>query len=328
MDNLTATCIGDLSLMEWFDCQTPQMQTLLSTLITWFGTALGAAVVFVLPAKGRSAVKLLDCSMGFAAGVMLAASYWSLLEPALALSKEKHNWENLAWVPVGCGFTIGVLFVAISGILVPEEQIKKLLRGGSTSNEALQSPTLTEEDEESACELKQSIDCPRRQRCESSARNEQFKRLLALVIAITFHNIPEGAAVGVGYGAGEQTSMSGGDATVSGEMITLTMALQNFPEGLAISLPFAAAGESKFRAFFWGQLSGIVEPVFGLLGCYFVQAFTAVMPYALAFAAGAMVFVVVEDIVPDSCSRGHGALAARFAMVGFMLMMALDVQFG
>lgn len=150
-------------------------------------------------------------------------------------------------------------------------------------------------------------------------KEASFRRMLAMVVAITVHNIPEGMAVGVGFG---------GTNFAQARNLALGIGLQNFPEGLAVSLPLAAAGESKWKAFFWGQLSGFVEPIFGMLGVMFVQISSVLLPYALGFAAGAMIYVVMDDIVPDACSRNNSSLAAKFSIIGFIVMMAMDVALG
>ena len=150
-------------------------------------------------------------------------------------------------------------------------------------------------------------------------KQASFRRMLALVVAITVHNIPEGMAVGVGFG---------GTNFAQARNLALGIGLQNFPEGLAVSLPLVCAGESKSKAFFWGQLSGFVEPIFGMLGVIFVQISEVLLPYALGFAAGAMIYVVMDDIVPDACERGNASLAAKCSIGGFIVMMAMDVALG
>ena len=149
--------------------------------------------------------------------------------------------------------------------------------------------------------------------------NESWRRMLALIIAITVHNIPEGLAVGVGFA---------GTNFAKARNLAMGIGIQNFPEGLAVSLPLAAAGQPKWKAFLWGQFSGFVEPIFGLLGCLFLGIAEVLLPYALGFAAGAMVFVVMDDIIPDSCSRNNSGLASKFSIIGFIVMMTMDVALG
>jgi len=282
------------NMNSWLEQQTPYIQTLCGTLFTWGVTALGSAMIFVMPIRGSSSTKtLLDCSLGFAAGVMLAASYWSLLAPAIEQA-ESQDFGACSWVPVAIGVALGAGFVSLAGNYCEDVDITSVI--SSSSNYKKTDGDRSEEQ-----------------------RKASFQRMLAMVIAITVHNIPEGMAVGVGFG---------GTNFAQARNLALGIGLQNFPEGLAVSLPLAAAGENKLKAFFWGQLSGLVEPIFGMLGVMFVQTSEFLLPYALGFAAGAMIFVVMDDIVPDACSRNNSSLAAKFSIFGFIVMMAMDVALG
>lgn len=331
----------------WLQEQSPYIQTLCGTLFTWGLTALGASLIYILPLKSANTNKLLDASLGFAAGVMLAASYWSLLSPALEkaeeslvenLSQTEANVEDLSFnnklrivSPVAIGFALGAAFVCIAGRLPLENHIRQRK---STRIANLK----TNKDLELQVDLKTSIDDTSNEdsitqnfdnknsnnnnnnsNSDNKLSPESWKRMLALIIAITVHNIPEGLAVGVGFGATD---------FANARNLAVGIGIQNFPEGLAVSLPLAAAGQSKWKAFLWGQFSGFVEPIFGMLGCYFVNISIFLLPYALGFAAGAMVFVVMDDIIPDSCSRKNSSLASKFSILGFIVMMTMDVALG
>jgi ZIP family zinc transporter len=261
----------------------PIIQALLGTLFTWGMTALGAATVFLGKKFDR---RLLDSMLGFAAGVMIAASYWSLLAPALALSEES---GLPPWIPAVTGFLLGGIFLRIADKILPHLHINAPI---------------------SAAE----------------GAHTTWKRTTLLILAITLHNIPEGLAVGVAFGA----VLSGYEsATLAGAIaLAIGIGIQNFPEALAVSLPLRRAGLSRFKSFWYGQLSGAVEPVAGVLGAAAVLIARPLLPYALAFAAGAMIFVVVEDIIPESQSQSNTDLATMGAMIGFAVMMTLDVAFG
>lgn len=269
--------------MSWFVGSPAVVQALLAGLFTWGMTALGAATVFAPWMAGR---KLLDAMLGFAAGVMIAASYWSLLEPAIELSAEM----GLApWLPPAVGFLLGGLF--LRGI----DRILPHLHPDLRIEQAEGMPT-------------------------------HWRRITLLVLAITLHNIPEGLAVGVAFGAAAAGLPA---ATVAGAMVlALGIGIQNFPEALAVSMPLHGAGLSRRRSFWYGQLSGLVEPVAAVVGALAAISARALLPYALAFAAGAMIFVVIEDIVPESQAGGHTDLATMGAIIGFAVMMILDVALG
>ncbi|XP_046606556.1 zinc transporter ZIP11 isoform X2 [Neodiprion virginianus] len=305
----------------------PVTQALLGTLFTWGLTAAGAALVIFIRGKQR---KLLDVSLGFAAGVMIAASYWSLLSPAItAASESKTYGENgeYAFLPVGLGFLIGAAFVYGTDVLISALGVQspnvvlamqsvgfyeQSTRRRQTVNTASRVPE--------AGDVETVYEDP-----NDEAKNNQWRRILLLVVAITVHNIPEGLAVGVGFGAIGSTA----EATFeSARNLAIGIGIQNFPEGLAVSVPLQAAGFSTLKSFWYGQLSGMVEPIAGVLGAAGVSLASVALPYALSFAAGAMIYVVVDDIVPEAHSSGNGKLASWGAIVGFLIMMALDVGLG
>lgn len=261
----------------------PVVQALLATCFTWGVTALGAALVFFSKEANRT---FLDAALGFAAGVMIAASFWSLLAPAIEMSEGK---PAPSWVPPAVGFVLGAAFLRLCDRLLPH-----LHRF---------SPVTAAEG------LKTS-----------------WQKSVLLVLAITLHNIPEGLAVGVAFGA---AAAGMPEATLAGAMaLALGIGLQNFPEGLAVSMPLRREGLSRRKSFFYGQLSGSVEPIAGVLGAAVVILVQPILPYALSFAAGAMIFVVVEEAIPESQSGGHADIATLGAILGFVVMMIMDVALG
>lgn len=261
----------------------PITQAFLATCFTWSLTALGAAVVFAARTINR---KLLDGMLGFAGGVMIAATYWSLLAPAIAISQDK---GLPAWFPPAAGFFLGGVFLLVADRILPHLH----------------------------------FDFPR-EAAEGIPTNWGGTTLL--VLAITLHNIPEGLAVGVAFGAAAAGIPS---ASLSAALaLTLGIGLQNLPEGLAVSLPLRREGASRWKSFWYGQLSGMVEPVAGVFGAAAVVISQPVLPYALGFAAGAMLFVVAEQAIPESHRGGNADLATMGLLVGFVVMMALDVAFG
>jgi ZIP family zinc transporter len=261
----------------------PILQALLATLFTWGMTALGAALVFFGRDLSR---RTLDGMLGFAAGVMIAASYWSLLAPAIEMSE---GGSVPSWFPAVTGFMAGGLFLRIVDRVLPHLHI------GAPMGEA-------------------------------EGVKTQWKRTTLLVLAITLHNIPEGLAVGVAFGAVAAGHTS---ATLVGAVVlAVGIGIQNFPEGTAVSMPLRREGMGKLRSFWYGQLSGMVEPLAAVLGAAFVLAAEPMLPYALAFAAGAMIFVVVEEVIPESQRGGNTDFATMGAMIGFTVMMFLDVSLG
>jgi len=334
----------------------PLLQTLLGTLFTWGFTALGAALVFVFNSGQR---KILDGSLGFAAGVMTAASYWSLLAPAIEMAEASGNYGDKgqwAFVPVAVGFTLGAVFVYGADLIMPENMLmnpanqlavsvedhskqhdgESILLSVSEDYPVAASGRLTGADarrrgvassavDTSFMERSNQMDSPQRSTGHGSDKDVSWRRILLLIIAITIHNIPEGLAVGVGFGAVGKTKAA---TFENARNLALGIGIQNFPEGMAVSLPLRASGMSTWKSFWYGQLSGMVEPVAGLLGAMAVYVAEPILPYALAFAAGAMIFVVVDDIVPEAQTCGNGKIASWGAIVGFVVMMSLDVGLG
>ena len=266
-------------MIDLFAGLSPIVQALLATLFTWGLTALGAALVFGTKNVPR---KVLDAMLGFAAGVMIAASFWSLLAPAISLSAEG---SLPLWVPPLIGFMAGGVFLRLVDRLLPHLH-------------------------------------PWMPMSEAEGIHTTWRRSVLLISAITLHNIPEGLAVGVAFGA-----VAAGIPEASlGAAIALAVGigLQNFPEGTAVSMPLRREGMSRSKSFFFGQLSAVVEPIAGVLGAAAVVLAKPILPYALAFAAGAMIFVVAEELVPEA-KRGSPDIAAMSIMVGFSVMMTLDV---
>jgi ZIP family zinc transporter len=261
----------------------PVLQALLATCFTWAMTAFGAATVFVAKDISR---RVLDAMLGFAAGVMIAASYWSLLAPAIEMSEGK---GIPSWVPAVTGFLVGGVFLRVVDKLLPHLHI-----GFRTE--------------------------------EAEGVKTGWRRSTLLILAITLHNIPEGLAVGVAFGA----IAAGLPVASVGAAIALAIGIgiQNFPEGLAVSMPLRREGLSRWKSFWYGQLSAVVEPLAGVIGAAAVIIAQPILPYALAFAAGAMIFVVIEELVPEAQRGGDTDLATMGGMVGFAVMMLLDVAFG
>lgn len=257
----------------------PILLALLGTSFTWLMTAVGAGFVFFF-----RTIKpwLLDTMLGFAAGVMIAASFWSLLNPAIGLSGGNP-------LPALIGFLLGGAFLRGVDWVLPH------LHPGDEMGE------------------REGLKTP-------------WGKSTLMFLAVTLHNFPEGLAVGVAFGA----YASGlADATLAGALaLTLGIGIQNLPEGAALSIPLRREGMSKGKSFFWGQFSGMVEPLGGLLGAALVIIAKPILPYALAFAAGAMIFVVAEEVIPESQKGEHSHLATLGVMLGFAVMMFLDVALG
>jgi ZIP family zinc transporter len=273
-------------LQEWYMIQNPVLQAFLAGLFTWFMTAAGAAIVFLTRSVGY---KLLDSMMGFAAGVMIAASIWSLLLPAMDMAAAQGVIE---WIPAVIGFLLGGVFLRICDAYLPHLH-------------------------------------PSQPRSEAEGLPTNWRRSTLLVLAITLHNIPEGLAIGVLFGAAASGIDPSGSATIQGAIaLALGIGIQNFPEGLAISAPLRRDGMPVGRSFKYGQLSGIVEPVSAVIGAAAVLFIQPILPYALAFAAGAMIYVVVEELIPESQNHGNTDLATLGTMIGFSVMMILDVALG
>ena len=273
----------DDHLLSFLQQYHPVTQALLATLFTWFVTAAGAAPVLFIK---RFNQKIMDGMLGLAAGVMIAASFWSLLAPAIEMSGGD-------WKPATIGFLAGGLCLYLVDKLLPHLHL-----GLDTS--------------------------------EAEGVKTSWQRSTLLVLAITLHNVPEGLAVGVAFGAVAHAA----DPAIAREMmfggiaLAIGIGLQNFPEGLAVAMPLRREGLGRFKAFAYGQASGIVEPIAGVLGAWLVVSMQAVLPYGLAFAAGAMIFVVVEELIPESQRNGYSDFATAGAMLGFAIMMTLDVGLG
>ncbi|RLN50601.1 hypothetical protein BBJ29_002640 [Phytophthora kernoviae] len=306
--------------------QHPVIQALLGTLVTWGFTALGSAMVFILDVENKqTSQKILDGMLGFAGGVMLAASYWSLLAPSIEIAKESELYgPNGRWsfVPAAVGFMLGALTLFGTEKVLP--LLEKYLRVSPESmikknEDNLKKKKKDDDYKQSESEKEESYDKP------TVATTSSSRRVLLLVIAITLHNLPEGMAVGVGFGSvGHSSSASFANAV----NLAIGIGLQNFPEGLAVSMPLRREGASAFSAFMWGQLSGLIEPIGGLIGAGAVLYVQPILPYALSFAAGAMIFVVVDDLIPETTQSGNQKLATFGTIVGFVVMMVMDVALG
>jgi ZIP family zinc transporter len=258
----------------------PVVQALIATLFTWSLTAVGAAVVFFTKTVSR---RYLDTSLGFAAGVMVAASFWSLLAPSIALSDDL---GLVPWVPPLIGFLLGGVFLRLVDRVLPHLHLF-------------------------ASAL------------EAEGVSTHWRRVILLVVAITLHNIPEGLAVGVAFGA--VAVGLGTESLGAAVALAIGIGIQNLPEGTAVSVPLRGEGMSRLRCFWYGQLSAVVEPIAGVLGAAVVLVMRPILPYALAFAAGAMIFVVIEEVIPESQRGGNADFATLGAMIGFAVMMTLDV---
>ena len=280
----------ELELYKWFIKQSPIIQALIGGLFTWILTAIGASLVFFFKSSNR---KVLDMCLGFTGGVMIAASFWSLLSPAIA-TVEKQQELGITTLPIwfapAVGFLLGALF-----LYYLDKKIRHLHLFESVEN--------------------------------AEGPKTDLKKTELLVLAIALHNIPEGLAVGVAFGAlasGMDIGMEMGGAIA----LAIGMGLQNAPEGLAVSMPLRRQGLSKFKSWQWGQLSAIVEPIFAVIGAAVVISVYPILPYALSFAAGAMIFIVIEEVIPESQRGGNVDLASIGLILGFIVMMILDVSLG
>ena len=285
------------SILNFFESQNnPIIQALYAGLFTWILTACGAGLVFFFKSSNR---KLLDASLGFTGGVMIAASFWSLLSPAIEyveLQNELGLSSTPGWLPPAIGFFAGALFLYFIDKLIPH------------------------------LHLFAKAD-------EAEGPKTDLKKTVLLVLAIAIHNIPEGLAVGVAFGALASPDLLGLDGSsvfTIGSAVALGMGIgiQNFPEGFAVSMPLRRMGVSKLKSWQWGQLSAIVEPIFAVIGAAIVMTVLPILPYALAFAAGAMIFIVVEEVIPESQRGGNTDLATMGLIAGFIVMMCLDVALG
>lgn len=262
-----------------------EMRLVFGLLTPFIGTFLGSGAVLFL--KNKMSDRVEKSLMGFASGVMIAASVWSLLIPAIDMSEEQ---GRIAWLPPAIGFLLGIAFLLILDMVTPHLHVKSETREGPKSK-----------------------------------RNKLGKSTM-LMLAVTLHNIPEGMAVGVVFAG----ALSGDSSiTLAGAFaLALGIAIQNFPEGAIISMPLKTQGMSKAKAFFMGAMSGIVEPIAAVFTILFVRQVSAILPYLLAFAAGAMIYVVVEELIPESQAGKHSNVGTIGAALGFVLMMILDVALG
>ena len=272
-------------MIETIQQMDPRWQALLAGTFTWLVTALGASGVFV---SQRMPARLLDSMLGFAAGVMIAASFFSLLAPAIDLAEQA---GMVKWVPAAVGFVAGAAVLRVVDQFLPHLH-----------------PMLPPESAEGL--------------------KTHWQRATLLVLAITLHNIPEGLAVGVAFGAAHVAVEGSGATFTAAIALTIGIALQNFPEGVAVALPLRQAGVSRRKAFWYGQLSALVEPFAAVAGAAAVIVMRPLLPFALAFAAGAMIYVVVEELIPEAQQQGHADIATSATIVGFTVMMILDVAFG
>ncbi|HNS32589.1 MAG TPA: ZIP family metal transporter [bacterium] len=269
--------------MEHIKNLNPVLLALMATLFTWFLTALGASLVFLNKKPSR---KVFDCSLGFAGGVMVAASFFSLLLPAINLAEES---SVPSWFTVAAGFVLGCIFIYILDRAIPHLH-------------------------------------PNMPYGEKEGPRSELSLSFLLVLAITLHNIPEGLAVGVAFGS--LKFPASGATFAMATSLALGIGLQNLPEGMAVSVPLQGTGISRRKAFWFGQLSGMVEPIAGVVGALAVVFFKPLLPYALAFAAGAMIYIVVEEVIPETQRAGNTDLATLSFLTGFVLMMILDVALG
>lgn len=268
-------------LIQYLESLHPVTAALLAGLFTWAVTALGASFVFLFKGINK---KLLNGMLGFTGGVMVAASFWSLLAPAIEMS-EGESFEKV--MPSAIGFSLGALFIFGLDKLMPHLHLNFLKSEGPKSS---------------------------------------LHRTTLLTIAIALHNIPEGLAVGVLFGG---AAAGNPDASIAGAvLLALGIGLQNFPEGVAVSMPLRRMGLSRWKSFQYGQLSAVVEPIFAVLGAFAVGFFLPILPYALAFAAGAMIFVVIEEVIPETQQEKHSDIPILGFILGFVVMMVLDVALG
>lgn len=274
-------------MFEYISSIDPIVAALMATTFTWLLTAAGAGLVFFFKTLHRG---VLDAMLGFTGGVMIAASFWSLLGPSIDMSEEMY--PTMKWMPAAVGFALGALFLFGLDKVLPHMHIN----------------------------FKES---------ESEGVKTEWHKTTLLVLAITLHNIPEGLAVGVLFGA--SASLTGPEhieMIIAATTLAIGIGIQNFPEGFAVAMPLRRQGVSRFKSFWYGQLSAIVEPIFGVLGAIAVIYMEPILPFALAFAAGAMIYVVVEEVIPETQRDKYTDVAVLGFMGGFLVMMILDVALG
>lgn len=270
-------------MMDWFLSQNVIFLAFLAGLFTWATTAFGASLVFFFKSISP---KVYTVMLGFAAGIMLAASFWSLLMPAIEMAKES---GTTPWIPAAVGFLCGGFFLRVMDMLIPHLHL-----GAADS--------------------------------DKEGPKTGLQRSWLMIFAVTLHNIPEGLAVGVAFGA--LASNSDPMSMMAALTLAIGIGLQNIPEGFAVSAPLRGEGFSRGKSFFFGQLSGSVELVGAIIGAAIASQMTTILPYALAFAAGAMIYVIIEELIPESQQSKHADLATIATMVGFVVMMVLDVALG
>ena len=264
-------------MINWYINLTYPLQALVASMFTWAITSMGSAVVFLFKKVNKNTM---DAMLGLSAGVMLAATFWSLLSPAIEMA---NNLNLISWLIVSIGVLLGGL----------------LLFSGDKIFDRL---------------------------TENNKNASSMKRSLMLIFSITLHNIPEGLAVGVSFGSA--TYGLNGATLGAASLLALGIGLQNFPEGTAVSVPLRTEGMSRLKSFFYGSLSGIVEPISAVIGALLVLKVRFLLPFLLAFAAGAMIYVVVQELIPESQSNKKKNVMALFTLIGFSIMMILDVAFG
>ena len=261
----------------------PVIMAFIAGLVTWAMTAFGAAAVFLVKEINR---RFLDVMLGFAAGVMSAAIYWSMLAPAIEIAAKR---GILPWLPAAAGFLVGGIFLRGIDRILPHLQLGSPIE-------------------------------------KTEGIKTRWHRTTLLILAMSLHNLPEGLAIGVAFGA---IATGNSYATLQAAIaLAIGIGIQDIPEGMAVSMPLRRDGISRPKSFWYGQLSGIVEPIAAVIGAAAVILTQSILPYALAFAAGAMFFIVVEEIIPESQRGGNADLATMGTIVGFVLMMILDVAFG
>ncbi len=266
-------------MMEFYINANVYIQVLLATLMTWGITTLGAALVFFFKKVNGT---LLDAMLGLSAGVMISASFWSLLNPAI---NEANNLGMVSWLVVSIGFLVGSV-----SLIICDKCFERILTKKKKKN------------------------------------LNGLKRSIMLMFSITLHNIPEGLAIGVAFGS--IAASTSGSNIMAALMLAVGVGIQNFPEGSSVSLPLRRENFSRSKSFFWGMISGIVEPIAGLLGCLLVLYVQNILPFFLSFAAGAMIYVAVSELIPESQKNKCKNLMSLFTILGFVIMMALDVAFG
>jgi ZIP family zinc transporter len=271
-------------LTDFFVSIGPVKSALLATVFTWLVTGAGASLVFFFKSMHRG---VLDAMLGFTGGVMVAASFWSLLNPAIEMSERMY--PDMIWMPAAVGFFLGAMFIFVLDRFTPHLHINFGIE-------------------------------------ETEGVKTKLHRTTLLILAITLHNIPEGLAVGVLFGA---AALGMPDASVAGAIaLAIGIGIQNFPEGIAVSMPLRRHGVSRLKSFWYGQLSAIVEPFAGVIGALAVIYVQPILPFALAFAAGAMIFVVVEEVIPETQRDKYTDVAVLGFIGGFLVMMILDVALG